>query len=165
MSYFRVMPNTLRAQREELETAYRDLCQDISEIGGVIRQLSTMTSFDGPIKALRQTQRKGSEQQAKLRQCASVLGNVADLYEHEERRNLEGDGTGSSGYYYITPVRSEIKIGEFVRYNGASETGGDEYYVLRKYEIAAAPAVWQPCTMVLNPEDCFGMKVVTLQEK
>ena len=62
MGYFRVMPNTLLAQREELEAAYRALCQDISETGAVIRQLRTMTGFDGPVEALRRTQQRRSEE-------------------------------------------------------------------------------------------------------
>ena len=67
MGYFRIMPNTLLAQREELEAAYRALCQDISETSAVIRQLRTMTGFDGPVEALRRTQQRGNEQQAKDR--------------------------------------------------------------------------------------------------
>ena len=58
MGYFRVMPHTLLAQREELAAAYRALCQDISETGAVIRPLRTMTAFDCSVEALRRTQHR-----------------------------------------------------------------------------------------------------------
>lgn len=90
MGYFRIMPNTLLAQREELEAAYRALCQDISETSAVIRQLRTMTGFDGPVEALRRTQQRGNEQQAKLRQYARVLEKLAELYIRTELENLDG---------------------------------------------------------------------------
>ena len=72
MNYFRVMPAALGAQREELDGAYRELCQDVAELGGVIRQL-------------------GTEQQAKLRQCARVLEQVSELYTRTELRNMDGE--------------------------------------------------------------------------
>lgn len=92
MSYFRAAPYILQAQREELEAAYRSLCQEVSELGGVIRRLDSMSSFEGPIEALRRLQRRGGEQQAKLRQSAGVLGGVAELYINAELKNLDGDG-------------------------------------------------------------------------
>lgn len=91
MSDFRVMPNALRTQREKLETAYHALCQDISELGGIIRQLGTMSGFDSPIENLRRIQRRGSGQQVTFRQSAIVLGNVAELYVHTELRSLDDE--------------------------------------------------------------------------
>lgn len=91
MSDFRVMPSALRIQREALETAYHDLCQDISELGGIIRRLEVMSGFDSPVGSLRRIQRKGSDQQVKLRQSANVLGCVAELYIHTELRNLDDE--------------------------------------------------------------------------
>lgn len=91
MGYFRAAPYVLQAQREDLEAAYRSLCQEVSEIGGVIRRLDTMTSFEGPIEALRRIQRTGSEQQIKLRQNAGVLGSIAELYTNTELKNLDGN--------------------------------------------------------------------------
>ena len=90
MGYFRAAPYVLQAQREDLETAYRSLCQEVSEIGGVIRRLDSMSSFGGPIGALRRIQRTSSEQQIKLRQNAGVLGGTAELYTSTERKNLDG---------------------------------------------------------------------------
>ena len=90
MSYFRVMPEALLSQREELETAYGDLCGELSKLGGVIRRLGTMSGFDDTIEALRRVQRKGGEQQMKLRRSAAVLGTVAELYIAAERDNLDG---------------------------------------------------------------------------
>lgn len=101
MSYFRTVPNTLQAQREELETAYRSLCQEVSEIGGVIRRLDSMTSFGGPIEALRRVQRTSSEQQIKLRQNALALGCAAELYTSTERKNLDGTEPWASTVRFV----------------------------------------------------------------
>lgn len=89
MNYFRTMPTVLRAQREELEAVHRELCQDVSEISSIIRQLKTMSGFDGVIQNLRRVQQTGGEQEAKLRQSARVLEQVAELYTRTELRNLD----------------------------------------------------------------------------
>lgn len=105
MSDFRVMPNALRIQREALGTAYHDLCQDISELGGIIRQLEAMSGFDSPVGSLRRVQRKGSDQQVKLRQSANVLGCVAELYIHTELRNLDDEvSQDESAFRTIIPA-------------------------------------------------------------
>jgi len=107
------MPDALQAQREELENVYRDLCQDVSEISGVIRQLGTMSGFQGSIAALRREQRNGSEQQIKLRQSASALGRAAELYRRTELENLDG-GTvriafpGWRAVFRIDPSRFNV---------------------------------------------------------
>lgn len=49
-----------------------------------------MTGFDGPVEALRRTQQRGNEQQAKLRQYARVLEKLAELYIRTELENLDG---------------------------------------------------------------------------
>lgn len=99
MSYFHVKPNTLLAQQAELETAYSNLCQDMSEISSVLRQLNTMSSFEGPIAALRRVQQKGSEQEIKLRQCAKVLDSVSELYMRTEQKNLDGGFPSGGGLH------------------------------------------------------------------
>lgn len=135
MSYFRVMPDALRAQQEELEAAYRVLCGDVSEICGVIRRLQSMSCFDGPIETLRRVQRAGSEQQVKLRQCARVLGAAADLYARTERRNLEDGGqsdTVRTGAYQSFPVY---------------------------------PALLEPAEMLPEAERLYGMEVAVPQRK
>lgn len=91
MNYFRVMPAALGAQREELDGAYRELCQDVAELGGVIRQLGTMSGFGDVIHSLRRVRQKGTEQQAKLRQCARVLEQISELYTWTELRNMDGE--------------------------------------------------------------------------
>ncbi|MCI9332983.1 MAG: hypothetical protein HFG05_12590 [Oscillibacter sp.] len=91
MSDFRVMPSALRIQRKELETTYHAFCQDISELGGIIRRLGALSSFDSPIENLRRVQRRGSGQQVKLRQSANILGSVAELYIRTELRNLDDE--------------------------------------------------------------------------
>jgi len=93
------MPDALEAEREELETVYRSLCQDISEIGGVIRRLNTMTGYAGTVAALHRVERRGSEQQIKLRQSAGVLGRVAELYRRAELKNMDGDSPKSTAAY------------------------------------------------------------------
>jgi len=89
VSSFRVVPNALREERDKLEVVYRELCQDMAELSGVIRKLESMTEFDGPISALRRVQRKGSEQQTGIRQSARTLERITDLYIRTERQNCE----------------------------------------------------------------------------
>lgn len=89
MNDFRTMPTVLRAQREELEAVHQELCRNVSEISGVIRQLNAMSGFDGVIQNLRRVQQTGGEQEAKLRQSARVLEQVAELYTRTELRNLD----------------------------------------------------------------------------
>lgn len=101
MSYFRVMPNTLCVQREELESCFRELCRDSSELSGVIRRLGTMSGFEYTMKKLNRVQGTMSDQLLKLRQCAIVLGNVADIYTRAELKNLDGDAPWERGLYSI----------------------------------------------------------------
>lgn len=130
MSDFRVMPNALRTQREEMETAYHALCQDISELGGIIRRLGAMSSFDSPVENLHRVQRRGSDQQVKLRQSANVLGRVAELYIHTELRNLDDEiSQGGSVSRTIVP------------------------------DCHLGPS-WKPQEMVPDAGVFFGMKVV-----
>lgn len=89
MSYFRTAPNVLRTQREELESAHRDLCLAVAEIGTVARRLEAMSGFDGTLDVLRGLARKGAGQTARLRESAGVLGQVAELYTQAEKRGLE----------------------------------------------------------------------------
>jgi len=91
MSSFRVRPNELLAQSKQLDAVCRELSQDVGEIGGVIRQLGAMSGFEDQIAVLSWAQRRGSEQQVKLRQCARTLVKVAELYTSTERKNLDGN--------------------------------------------------------------------------
>ncbi len=109
MSYFRVTPHALWVQREELDTAYRELCQDMAEVSRVIRRLEEMSSFGNPVEALRRTPRRAGDQEVKLRQCANILDTVADLYNRTELKNLDGQPPaarpGLNGVtYMITPI-------------------------------------------------------------
>lgn len=94
MSNFRAKPNEMLAQSEQLDAACRELCQDMAEIGGVIRRLGNMRGFENQIKALQLVQRRGSEQQIKLRQSARVLETAAEIYASTERKNLDGYDAG-----------------------------------------------------------------------
>ena len=136
MSEFRVIPDALRRQRDELDAAYRCLCLDIAELGGIIQQLGTMSSFDVPIQALRRVQRTGGEQQAKLRQSASVLDQVAELYTRTELKNLDGFEPG------------QIQKGKIVY----------------RVEPAYWATLEAPVMMVPNAEALYGTEVVIQRE-
>lgn len=123
MSYFRVQPNVLRAQSEELETVYGRMCREIAEISNVIQRLQTMTEFDEVISSLRKTQQKGMEQSTELRQCARMLEQVAELYRKTEEKNLDGAVPS------IRPVQRVISstiLTQAVTAYGNSETGQAE---------------------------------------
>lgn len=136
MSEFRVMPDALRGQRDELETAYRCLCQDISDLNGIIRQLETMSGFDGPIEALHRARQMGGGQQVKLRQSARVLDSVAELYTRTELKNLDGFEPDQFG-------RGEV---------------------IYKVQPAYWVTLEAPVAMVSNAGDLFGTAVVIRRE-
>ena len=98
MSYFRVMPNVLQMQREELENSLRELCRSNSEITAVIRRLRSMSGFEGTVQNLRRIQNRISGQQVRLRQSAIVLREAADCYTRTELKNLDGDSAAANGF-------------------------------------------------------------------
>lgn len=142
MSYFRAMPNALQAQREELETVYHSLCQDVSEISGVIQQLRTMSGFGGTVESLRQVQRNGGEQQIKLRQSAVTLGRVAELYRKAELENLDGGSPADwVSSRWFAPVRKTCVMARI------------------------CAVICEPREMLDGAERWFQMKVVVPQRK
>lgn len=90
MSYFRVQPNVLRVQSEELEAVYGRMCRDVAEISGVLQRLRDMSAFDEVSASLRRVQQKATAQYTELRQCARTLEQVAELYVRAEGKNLDG---------------------------------------------------------------------------
>lgn len=147
MSYFRTAPNVLRTQREELESAHRDLCQAVAEIGTVVRRLEAMSGFDGTLDVLRGLTRTGTGQTARLRESAGVLGRVAELYTQAEKRGLEvQDGPP------VTPR------------NGKTVPHAPDRDMAARYGQQAAEGLSiRPAPMLPNAEALFGTKVLIVQ--
>lgn len=142
MSFFRVAPNALLKECGELEGAYHELCRELSELGGVIRRLESMTGFDGPISALRHVQRDGSDQQVKLRQDARSLEQIADLYIRTEQKNISDSDSVLGEASHIGSLAFAFEPG----------TVKAPSYPVRP--------LWTPWEMLAAPEELFGVPVV-----
>ena len=151
MSYFRTAPNVLRTQREELESAHRDLCLAVAEIGTVARRLEAMSGFDGTLDVLRGLARKGTGQTARLRESAGVLGQVAELYTQAEKRGLE--------------VQDGPTVSPWIRRGGQPISPWERSAILYTPErdLAAEGLSIRPAPMLPDAEALFGTKVLIVQ--
>lgn len=136
MGYFRTAPNVLRAQREELEAAHRDLCLGIAEVGQIVRRLETMSGLDEIIRVLRSLEQAGTGQAAKLRENAGVLGLAAELYMQTELQSLEEDAGQPAS------VRAVLMASSMV------------------YNEYAMEMIISPAAMLPNAEALYGTKVL-----
>lgn len=151
MSYFRTAPNVLRTQREELESAHRDLCLAVAEIGTVARRLEAMSGFDGTLDVLRGLARKGAGQTARLRESAGVLGQVAELYTQAEKRGLE--------------VQDGPTVSPWIRRGGQPISPWERSAILYTPErdpVTEGLSI-RPAPMLPDAEALFGTKVLIVQ--